>query len=151
MATNVWISKAFLSDSVWGSIRTASSPTAPWKASGARSAGYGRSSLVPVSARAGPFCFYAFDLLWLDGSDLRDRPLFERKTLLRKLLPRPARSVLYVEHVASGMDLLHVICDRDMGGDRCEAGERTLHAGSHNVGQNQEPREQSSRRTRGPL
>jgi ATP-dependent DNA ligase len=34
----------------------------------------------------GPFCFYAFDLLWLDGTDLRDRPLFERKKLLRKLL-----------------------------------------------------------------
>ena len=54
--------------------------------------------------RRGPFCFYAFDLLWLDGSDLRDRPLFERKTLLRKLLPRPVRAILYVEHVASAPD-----------------------------------------------
>jgi bifunctional non-homologous end joining protein LigD len=44
--------------------------------------------------RHGPFCFYAFDLLWPDGRDLRDLPLFERKTLLRKLLPRPSRSVL---------------------------------------------------------
>jgi len=66
--------------------------------------------------RRGPFCFYAFDLLWLDGSDLRDRPLLERKRLLRKLLPRYARSVLYVDHVASGMDLFRVICDRDMEG-----------------------------------
>jgi bifunctional non-homologous end joining protein LigD len=63
----------------------------------------------------GPFCFYAFDLLWLDGSDLRNRPLFERNKLLRKLLPQPARAVLYVEHVASGTDL-RVICDRDMEG-----------------------------------
>jgi ATP-dependent DNA ligase len=23
--------------------------------------------------RRGPFCFYAFDLVWLDGRDLRDR------------------------------------------------------------------------------
>jgi len=66
--------------------------------------------------RREPFCFYAFDLLWLDGSDLRDRPLLERKRLLRKLLPRYARSVLYVDHVASGMDLFRVICDRDMEG-----------------------------------
>ena len=67
--------------------------------------------------RRGPFCFYAFDLRWLDGSDLRDRPLFERKTLLRKLLPRPARAALYVQqHVASGTDLFGVICEQDMEG-----------------------------------
>ena len=34
--------------------------------------------------RRGPFCFYAFDLLWLDGRDLRDRPVLERKAALRK-------------------------------------------------------------------
>jgi bifunctional non-homologous end joining protein LigD len=66
--------------------------------------------------RRGPFCFYAFDLLWLDGKDLRNRPLLERKKLLRKLLPRRAQSVLYVEHVESGSDLFRVICERDMEG-----------------------------------
>jgi ATP-dependent DNA ligase len=44
--------------------------------------------LVDAAART------AFDLLWRDGKDLRDLPLFERKKLLRKLLPRPSRSVL---------------------------------------------------------
>src|SRR6516162_610059 len=67
--------------------------------------------------RRGPFCFYAFDLVWLDGRDLRDLPLSERKVLLRKLLPRrKARSVLYVDHVANGTDLFRVICERDMEG-----------------------------------
>jgi bifunctional non-homologous end joining protein LigD len=66
--------------------------------------------------RRGPFCFYAFDPLWLDGSDLRDRPLLERKRLLRMLLPRRPKSVLYVDHVASGTELFQVICDRDMEG-----------------------------------
>jgi bifunctional non-homologous end joining protein LigD len=66
--------------------------------------------------RRGPFCFYAFDLLWLDGSDLRDRPLMERKTILRKLLPRKPRALVYVQHFASGTELLQVICDRDMEG-----------------------------------
>ena len=55
-------------------------------------------------------------MLWLDGRDLRDLALSERKTLLRKLLPRPSRSVLYVNHFASGTDLFRVICDRDMEG-----------------------------------
>jgi hypothetical protein len=39
----------------------------------------------------GPFCFYAFDLVWLNGSDLRGRPLLERKRALRKLLPLAPR------------------------------------------------------------
>jgi DNA ligase D-like protein (predicted ligase) len=30
--------------------------------------------------------YYVFDLLWLDGEDVRERPLRERKTLLRKAL-----------------------------------------------------------------
>jgi bifunctional non-homologous end joining protein LigD len=66
--------------------------------------------------RHGPFCFYAFDLLWLDGTDLRSLALSGRKALLRKLLPRKAHAVRYVEHVVNGTDLFRVICDRDMEG-----------------------------------
>ena len=43
--------------------------------------------------RRGPFCFYAFDLLWLDGTDLRSLALSGRKALLRKLLPRRGASI----------------------------------------------------------
>ena len=39
----------------------------------------GRPMFYELMRRHGPFCFYAFDLLWLDGRDLRDLPLFERK------------------------------------------------------------------------
>ena len=35
----------------------------------------------------GFLAFAAFDLLWLDGTDLRSRPLSERKSLLGDLLP----------------------------------------------------------------
>ena len=35
----------------------------------------------------GFLAFAAFDLLWLDGTDLRSRPLAERKSLLGDLLP----------------------------------------------------------------
>ena len=76
----------------------------------------GRPMFYELMRRRGPFCFYAFDLLWLDGSDLRDRPLLERKKLLRKLLSRRPKSVLYVDHVTSGTELFQVICDHDMEG-----------------------------------
>jgi bifunctional non-homologous end joining protein LigD len=65
----------------------------------------GRPIFYELMRRRRPFRFYAFDLLWLDGSDLRDRPLLERKSLLRKLVSRHTKSVLYVEHVATGTDL----------------------------------------------
>jgi bifunctional non-homologous end joining protein LigD len=32
--------------------------------------------------------FYAFDLLWLDGEDLRSLPLIERKQSLRQLIQK---------------------------------------------------------------
>jgi bifunctional non-homologous end joining protein LigD len=76
----------------------------------------GRPMFSELMRRRGPFCFYAFDLLWLDGRDLRDRPLLERRSLLRRLLPQRLKSVLYVDHVVSGTELFQVICDRDMEG-----------------------------------
>ena len=66
--------------------------------------------------------------------DLRDRPLLERKSLLRKLLPRHPKSVLYVEHVSNGADLFRVICERDLEGGCREAGKRQVHAGSDDLG-----------------
>jgi ATP-dependent DNA ligase len=36
--------------------------------------------------RRGPFCFFAFDLLWLDGSDLRERPYGLTFGQLRRLI-----------------------------------------------------------------
>jgi bifunctional non-homologous end joining protein LigD len=41
----------------------------------------------------------AFDLLMLDGNDLRRLPLSERKALLRSLLRRTKGGIQYVEHV----------------------------------------------------
>jgi bifunctional non-homologous end joining protein LigD len=64
----------------------------------------------------GPFAFYAFDLVWLDGGDLREQPLLERKRALRKLVPLEPRAVRYVEHVASGTELFRAICELDMEG-----------------------------------
>src|SRR5262245_63751265 len=40
----------------------------------------------------------AFDLLALDGEDLRRKPFAERKAALRKILKRTRRGIQYVEH-----------------------------------------------------
>jgi ATP-dependent DNA ligase len=98
--------------------------------------------------RRGPFCFYAFDLLWLDDTDLRSLALSGRKALLRKLLPRKAHAVRYVEHVTTGTDLFRVICDRDMEEIVAQAGQRQVHAEGDHLGEDQEPVEALRRKAR---
>ena len=43
---------------------------------------------------------FAFDLVWLDGVDLRQTPLVERKKKLRRLIERSDCSeIIYAQHV----------------------------------------------------
>jgi bifunctional non-homologous end joining protein LigD len=61
-------------------------------------------------------CFYAFDVLWLDGKDLRGLAFLERKKQLRQLV-RGRTGFLYAEHVpSSGKDLYQAICLEDLEG-----------------------------------
>jgi bifunctional non-homologous end joining protein LigD len=46
-----------------------------------------------------PLTYYVFDLLELDGRDLRKEPLTRRKEILRKLLQSPPEGIAYSEHV----------------------------------------------------
>lgn len=48
---------------------------------------------------AGGIALAAFDLLHLNGEDLRKRPLLERKAQLKKLLGKRRGSIVYAEHV----------------------------------------------------
>jgi bifunctional non-homologous end joining protein LigD len=43
---------------------------------------------------------YAFDLIELDGRDLRDKPLEQRKAALAKLLRKAAPGLMRTEHLA---------------------------------------------------
>jgi bifunctional non-homologous end joining protein LigD len=43
--------------------------------------------------------YYAFDLLWLDGKDLRELPLLERKKILRFTLPQKSSWIGYVSFI----------------------------------------------------
>ena len=61
--------------------------------------------------------FYAFDLLWRDGKDLRDRSLVERKEELRMIVREKAARVLYTDHVEErGLALYEHVCRMDLEG-----------------------------------
>ncbi|HWJ99369.1 MAG TPA: DNA ligase D [Xanthobacteraceae bacterium] len=52
-----------------------------------------------LSAGMGGFGYYLFDLLHLDGEDLRGRPLHERKEKLKALLEGVRAPLLYSDHI----------------------------------------------------
>ena len=64
-------------------------------------------------------CFFAFDLLFVNGQDLRTAQLTDRKHELRKLLARlPVDSrLMYADHVeALGIRLFERVCALDLEG-----------------------------------
>ncbi len=83
----------------------------------------GRPNFRDLLFRRRQCIFIAFDLLWLNGKDLRALPLLERKAMLKKLLRRKRSRILYLDHVeADGrlllfeqvvkMDLEGIVCKR---------------------------------------
>jgi ATP-dependent DNA ligase len=66
--------------------------------------------------RSSPY-FYAFDVLAIDGEDLTNLPLLERKRRLRAIAPRVTSRLLYVDAITRrGSDLFRLACDRDLEG-----------------------------------
>jgi bifunctional non-homologous end joining protein LigD len=68
--------------------------------------------------RRAPQHFFAFDLLWLNGRDLRGLPLLERKRLLAGIAPPQPAPVVLVDHIAGsvGVALFQEVCKRDLEG-----------------------------------
>jgi bifunctional non-homologous end joining protein LigD len=56
-------------------------------------------------ARSRPATYFAFDLLYLDGQDLRGRPLEDRKRLLQGIV-KPGGPVKYSDHFAGPLEPL---------------------------------------------
>lgn len=84
---------------------------------------YGREA-VPVGV-----VMYAFDLLHVDGYDLRPLPLRRRKELLRRLLP-PLGSVRYADHLATnGVGLLEAARERHLEGIVAKRAASPYHSG----------------------
>jgi bifunctional non-homologous end joining protein LigD len=60
----------------------------------------GHSVFKDVLYRRGQPVFYAFELVWINGRDLRQKPLIERKKLLRRLIQTSKHSsVIYAWHL----------------------------------------------------
>src|SRR5262249_52172351 len=63
----------------------------------------------------------AFDLLYLNGTDLRTLPLIERKQQLRRRLPPRRSRILYLDHVENdGKRLFEQIVKMDLEGMVCK-------------------------------
>ena len=64
-----------------------------------------------------PVYFYAFDLLYINGFDLRRFPLEQRKAVLRKLITDNGGWVRYNDHIeARGTDFFNVVSKRGLEG-----------------------------------
>jgi len=82
----------------------------------------GRSRLnLLLRHRAEP-ALYAFDLLWLNGKDLRQLPLIERKIRLRKLIEKSdCERITYTQHIEMrGCVLYSATCKKDLEGIVCK-------------------------------
>jgi bifunctional non-homologous end joining protein LigD len=66
--------------------------------------------------RRGELFFIAFDAVWINGEDLRNLPLLERRRRLRRVVPRGKRSshrLRHLDHIeADGCELYRLACER---------------------------------------
>src|SRR5215471_10861640 len=77
----------------------------------------GRSVFNDLLFRRRECVFFAFDLLFLNGEDMRALPLIERKARLKQLLRRKRSPVLYVDHIkARGREFFEKFCELDLEG-----------------------------------
>ena len=77
----------------------------------------GQSRFNDLMFSRGEVYFSAFDLLWVDGEDLRELPLVGRKERLRGVVPSGPSRLLYMDHVEEqGVELYELCCRRDLEG-----------------------------------
>jgi bifunctional non-homologous end joining protein LigD len=76
----------------------------------------GVSQFKELLYRRGRAVLFAFDLVWLDGVDLRQTPLIERKKKLRKLIEgSDCSEIIYAQHVErDGKLLFQEVCERNL-------------------------------------
>lgn len=77
----------------------------------------GRPQFYDLLRRLGTPVYYAFDVLWCDGVDLRMLPLTERKRLLRRIVPEQPSVLLYANHIErTGVEFFRSACEQDLEG-----------------------------------
>jgi bifunctional non-homologous end joining protein LigD len=82
----------------------------------------GHSQFYDLMFRRAQPVFYAFDLVWLNGKDLRQLPLLERKEHLRELILKSnCPSIINAQSIeGSGTVLFSQICEHDLEGIVCK-------------------------------
>ena len=61
--------------------------------------------------------YYVFDILWLDGKDVIDLTLLERKYILQNILPTDDAVIKYSDHIeAKGKDFFQLATDKGLEG-----------------------------------
>lgn len=61
--------------------------------------------------------YFIFDILYLNGKDLRSIPLFERKRILKEVLIGSPQNIMFSEHfIEKGKDFYDVICQHELEG-----------------------------------
>jgi bifunctional non-homologous end joining protein LigD len=81
----------------------------------------GRSIFADLMMGRGEPSYCAFDLVWLNGRDLRHKPLLERKRVLSKLVPKDYPRLQYVSHVDSdGTRFFELVCEQNLEGIVCK-------------------------------
>ena len=74
--------------------------------------------------------YYVFDLLYLNGRDIRSQPLLERKRLLQELLASAPHQLQFSEHwTGKGARFLQECCGRGLEGIVSKRGDRPYQSG----------------------
>jgi ATP-dependent DNA ligase len=69
------------------------------------------------TGQGGSLVFFLFDLLFIDGEDLTELPLLDRKVRLEKLLVRAPSSLRYSDHqIGHGPAFHRLACERGLEG-----------------------------------
>ncbi len=77
----------------------------------------GKAQFYDLMHGRAPALFAAFDLVWLNGEDLREMPLHQRKNSLRRLIKKSAKRTFFVDHIRGEGSLMYQqICEMDMEG-----------------------------------
>jgi bifunctional non-homologous end joining protein LigD len=77
----------------------------------------GRPIFLDLMRRPNDASYVAFDLLWLNGLDLRRKPLLERKQALARILPRNQPLLEEALYVADrGLEFYQLVQEHDLEG-----------------------------------
>ena len=77
----------------------------------------GRPQFYDLIRRTRPPAFVAFDILWLNGTDLRALPLHERRRRLKAILPARSSAISETLSVSGrGSELFELMCANDLEG-----------------------------------